>query len=265
MVLLLTGLPWADVWGSAFKAVRTEMGWVKGQQDWTIGGQPAGGTDHAEHEHGAMAASNSAMPAMSHVMPDGTVMTMAMTPVSLSQIVAEAKSQRLPFPVIVTPPGGPQRFGRSATADWSVQSDTQNRPLRITLTYDPMTGQQTSRQTFADKHVIDRVVGYGVAWHEGQLFGWFNQLVGVVTALMLATLSITGFLMWRRRKPGGELGAPPPSLAPARLQGVTAMILLLALLLPMLAISLALVLLIEIAIVRRVRSLAQWLGFASPS
>jgi uncharacterized iron-regulated membrane protein len=260
MVLLLTGLPWADVWGSAFKAVRTEMGWVKGQQDWTIGGQPAGGTDHAEHEHGAMAASNSAMPAMSHVMPDGTVMTMAMTPVSLSQIVAEAKSQRLPFPVIVTPPGGPQRFGRSATADWSVQSDTQNRPLRVTLTYDPMTGKQTSRQTFADKHVIDRVVGYGVAWHEGQLFGWINQLIGAVTAFMLVTLSITGFVMWRRRKPDGQLGAPMGPATPAKLKGAAALILGLAAFLPLLAASLLAMWLIELLIIRRFASVAKWLG-----
>lgn len=260
MVLLLTGLPWADVWGSAFKAVRTEMGWVKGAQDWTIGGQPAASKDHAEHDHGAMAVSNPAMPTMSHVMPDGSVMTMAMTSISLSQIVAEAKSQRLPFPVTVTPPGGPQRFGRKATTDWSVQSDTQNRPLRVTLTYDPMTGKQTSRETFADKHVIDRMVGYGVAWHEGQLFGWFNQLVGVATALMLVTLSITGFVMWRRRKPDRQIGAPPAAAAPAKLKGVAALILALAVFLPLLAASLLAMWLIELLIIRRFASVAGWLG-----
>lgn len=262
MVLLLSGLPWADVWGSAFKAVRAEMGWVKGQQDWTIGGQSAADAEHAEHDHGAMGADSAAMPAMSHVMPDGTLMTMAMNPVSLSQIVAEAKSQRLPFPVIVTPPGGPQRFGRDTSAQWSVQSETQDRPLRVALTYDPITGKQTSRETFADKHIIDQVVGYGVAWHEGQLLGWFNQLVGVLTASMLVTLSITGFVMWRRRRPDGELGAPALSLTPARSQGAIAIVVVLALLLPMLALSLALILMIELAVIRRVRPVARWLGVA---
>lgn len=263
MVLLLTGLPWADVWGSAFKAVRAELGWVKGQQDWTIGGQPAGETEHAEHDHGAMAANSPAMPAMAHIMPDGSVMTMAMTPVSLSQIVAEAKSQHLPFPVSVTPPGGAQRFGKKGTTDWSVQSETQNRPLRVTLTYDPMTGKQTSRETFADKHVIDRVVGYGVAWHEGQLFGWVNQLIGVVTALMLVTLSITGFVMWRRRKPDGQLGAPPIAAAPARLKGVAALVLALAAFLPLLAASLLAMWLIESLVIRRSARLAAWLGLSA--
>ena len=260
MVLLLTGLPWADVWGSAFKAVRAEMGWVKGQQDWTIGGQPVGGTDHAEHDHAAMAASNAAMPAMSHVMPDGSVMTMAMTPVSLSHIVAQAKSQRLPFPVIVTPPGGTQRFGRSATTNWTVQSETQNRPLRVTLTYDPMTGRQTSRDAFPDKHIIDQIIGYGVAWHEGQLFGWVNQLIGVATALMLMTLSVTGFVMWRRRKPEGQLGAPTAPIALPRLRGVAGLVVGLAAVLPLLAASLLAMWLIERLILRQFPRLARWLG-----
>ncbi len=260
LVLLLTGLPWADVWGSAFKAVRTEMGWVKGEQDWTIGGQPAGADEHAEHDHAAMAAAGSAMPPMAHMMPDGTIMTMAMTPVTLNQIVAEAKSQRLPFPVIVTPPGMPQRFGGKVSAAWSVRSETQNRPLRITLAYDAMTGQQVSRETFADKHVIDQVVGYGVAWHEGQLFGPINQLIGVATALMLVMLSVSGFVMWRRRKPIDHLGAPPLPPKPVRPVGVLAIAAVLVLLLPMLMVSLAAILLIEFALIRRIPKLAAWLG-----
>lgn len=263
MVLLLTGLPWADVWGSAFKAVRAEMGWVKGAQDWTIGGRAADAGEHAEHDHAAMMAGGGAMPAMSHVMPDGTIMTMEMTAVPLGQIVAEARSEHLPFPVIVTPPGMPQRFGGKAMSAWSVRSDTQNRPLRVSLTYDPMTGRQISRESFADKHVIDRVVGYGVAWHEGQLFGLANQVIGVVTALMLVMLCVSGFVMWRRRKPDARLGAPPPSATTARLRGVAVIVIGLAAFLPLLALSLLLVALVERLVFRRIPAFAQWLGLAS--
>jgi uncharacterized iron-regulated membrane protein len=259
MVLLLTGLPWADVWGSAFKAVRMELGWVKGRQDWTIGGQPSDSGEHAGHEHIAMAGTGP-MPTRSHVMPDGTVMTMAMMPVSIGQIVAEARSAHLPFPVIVTPPGMSQRSGGKANAQWSVRSDTQNRPQRVSLTYDVVTGKQTSREAFADKHVIDRVVGYGVAWHEGQLFGLANQLIGVATALMLVTLSVSGFVMWRRRKPADRLGAPLPSAFPTRMRGAAVIILLFAAFLPLLAASLILLWLFERLIVSHVPALANWLG-----
>jgi uncharacterized iron-regulated membrane protein len=38
-------------------------------------------------------------------------------------------------------------------------------------------------------------VGYGIAWHEGQLSGWVNQLIGVLTALAQMTMTISSFVM----------------------------------------------------------------------
>jgi len=254
LVLLVTGLPWADVWGSAFKAVRAEMGWVKGRQDWTIGGRPADSGEHAEHDHAGMVGGMS-MPMGTHVMPGGMVMSTA--PVSLGEIVARAKSEHLPFPVMVKPPG--------KSPGWSVRSETQNRPERVSITYDEMTGQEVSRETFADQHVIDRVVNYGVAWHEGALLGWVNQLIGLVTALMLVTLSLSGFVLWWRRRPQGALGAPPP-LPERRLPQGWAFRLTLALLLallPLFTLSLLAVALLERLALPHLSRLARWLGVAS--
>lgn len=236
LVLLVTGLPWTDAWGSAFKAVRGEMGWVKGKQDWTIGGRPPSGGEHAEHDHRAMLrmqASGAAMP-------------------SLGQIVAKAERVHLPFPVIVSAPG--------ADMAWTVKSDTQNRPRRVTIRYDMATGKQLSREVFADKHGIDRAVGYGVAWHEGQLFGWVNQLAGLLTAVMLIMLVVSGFVMWRRRRPEAALGAPPASHGPARMRGVVVIMLGLAVLLPLFAVSLVVLWVADRILLPRVPRAATWLG-----
>lgn len=232
LVLLITGLPWAGVWGSSFKAVREQMGWVKGAQDWTIGGRAPEASDdagehalHAEHDHQAMATG-----AAHHHMHG--------TPDRLGAVVASANAERLPFPVIVMPPGAPQAFGGKAGSAWTVRSDTQDRPRRITIRYDAASGREIGRDSFADKHVIDRVVGYGIAWHEGALFGWVNQLIGLMTALALIALSITGFLQWWRRKPQGGLGAPPAPRAPARSTGMLAIGTFFFLTLPLFALSL---------------------------
>ncbi len=246
MVLLLTGLPWADVWGSAFKAVRAEMGWVKGKQDWTIGGRaPDAGSEHADHDHAAMTHSSSmaAMSGHDH----------GMMHVPLGAIVARAKGEHLPFPVLVSPPD-------AKTMVWTVKSDTQNRPQRVSIGYDAMSGREINRDTFADKHPIDRVVGYGVAWHEGALLGWVNQLIGVLTGLALITLSVSGFLMWRRRKPTGTIGAPPfPEERPigwgVKLTGAA-----LFLLLPMFALSVLALLALDRLVLPRTPRLAAWLG-----
>jgi uncharacterized iron-regulated membrane protein len=240
LVLLLTGLPWAGVWGSAFAAARAELGLVAGTQDWKVGAHAV----HADHDHAAMARAGT----------QGRDFT------QLSLWVSEAEARTLAFPVLVLPPGAPQAFGPPTGAVWTVKSEAQNRPLMETLTFDPATGQELSHERFADRHPIDRVVNYGIAWHEGQLFGLLNQLIGVATALMLMTLCVSGFVMWRRRKPEGRLGAPPPPADPQRLRGAVAIALVLAVLLPLMALSLAVLLVIERLVLVRVPAVSRWLG-----
>lgn len=241
LVLLLTALPWTDVWASGFRTVRAEMGWVSGVPDWK--GGAAG--HHAAHDHRAMAM---VAPAAA---PPG---------VPLATIVLRARGEALPPPVIVQPPGAPNLFGPPNGDVWTLTTQTQNRPLVRKVGYDPATGIEVSRSGFADKHVIDRIVGIGIAWHEGALFGMVSQLIGVATALALVTLALSGFLLWRRRKPEAALGAPPLPRDPARLRGVAAIVLLLAGLLPLLAASLILLWIVDRLVIPRLPRLARWLG-----
>ncbi len=235
LVLLVSGLPWASVWGDAFKYARTELGLMQGKQDWKTGGE------HAEHDHNAMMA----------MANDNRPLA------NLNMIVGNARSENLEFPVVVSPPG--------EDMEWSVKSNTQNRPNRVTITYDMATGKQLSRREFADRHIIDRVVGYGIAWHEGALLGWFNVAVGLFTATALITLMVSGFVMWRRRRPEGALGAPPRPRVPAKIGGVVAILLVLAALLPLLAASLILLWVVERIIFPRLPRVSAWLGLAPTS
>jgi uncharacterized iron-regulated membrane protein len=230
LILLVTGMPWASVWGDAFKIVRAEMGWVQGKQDWKTDGTD----EHAEHDHEAMMRMQAANIPMA----------------SLDDIVTKARNERLAFPVIV----------KTDAMTWSVKSDAQNRSLRTTITFDGASGKELSRQGFADRHPIDQAVGYGIAWHEGQLFGWVNQLIGVLTALALITLMISGFILWWRRKPEGSLGAPPVSKTPKAMAGVIAIMLILAALLPMLAVSLIGLVIIEYVLTKWFPAFGNWLG-----
>jgi uncharacterized iron-regulated membrane protein len=230
LTLLITGMPWASVWGEAFKAIRTEMGWVQGRQDWKIG---VGQSSHRDHNHNAMAPTQAP--------PTGA---------TIDSIVAKARKERLAFPVIITPLGDV----------WTAKSVIQNRSLGGTITYDNANGMKLFDERFADKHPIDRVVGYSIAWHEGQLFGWINQLVGVLTAFALMTMTVSGFVLWRRRRPEGMLGAPPIPRTPVHIRGVAAIIITLAALLPLLAASLILLWFFERLILPRLPRLALWLG-----
>lgn len=246
LFMLATGLPWAGVWGGALASVRAELGLVKGVQDWKTGGSET----HAAHHHdgGALAMG----PAVAY---DFTMFNLA---------VAQAKGEHLAFPASVLPPGAPQRFGPPTGQVWTAKSEAQNRPLQRVVIYDLASGREIAREGFADKHPIDRVINYGIAWHEGQLLGWFNQLVGVLIALMLVTLTVSGFAMWRKRRPiGSGLGAPPAPARKVTRTGIVASGIVLAVLLPLFALSLAVFWLAELLVLRRIRPVANWLGLAA--
>ncbi|MBB3693527.1 PepSY domain-containing protein [Sphingomonas sp. BK580] len=190
LVMLASGLPWAGVWGSAFAWTRAELGWVEGPQDWKIG---VGG-GHAGHDNGM------AMPMAQPVVPGADL--------PLSAFVTKAEAERMAFPVLILPPHAPQAFGPPTGDVWTIKSAAQNRTLTRQVTYNPATGTEIGRSGFADQHLIDQVVNTGVAWHEGQLFGVANQIIGVLTAVALIGLSVVGVLMWLRRRPASGFGAP---------------------------------------------------------
>lgn len=239
LVLLTTGLPWASVWGDAFKLARTEFGLMQGPQNWKTGSD-----EHGDHDHAAMMKQQAA----------------GVPLIPLSAIVRLAQREQMAFPVVVVRPNTPQQFGPPTGMVWTVKSETQNRPLARSVTFDMATGKELRRTGFGDKHIIDRIVNYGIAWHEGQLFGWVNQLIGVLTAIGLITIVISGFVMWRRRKPDQVLGAPPLPSAPAKMRGLVAITLLFAALLPLLALSLLALFTFDRFILPRLPRLSKWLG-----
>lgn len=146
------------------------MGLVPRTSQWKMGAQ-----EHV-HDHDAMmrAAAPEASPS---VLP-------------LSAFVDQAKAEHLAYLAVVLPPYAPQRFGPPTGYVWTAKSETQNRPLTRQVTYDPSMGTEIGRSGFADQPPIERVVNTGVAWHEGQLFGLANQLLGVATALALIAISV---------------------------------------------------------------------------
>ncbi|TNE48822.1 MAG: PepSY domain-containing protein [Sphingomonadales bacterium] len=222
LVMLASGLPWAGTWGSAFKWARTELGLVQGVQEWKIGAGSGNGT-HGAHHGG-------------HEQMDAVFPPARPSGLPISTFVRKANAEGMAFPVLVLPPNSPQRFGPPTGDAWTVKSEAQNRSLNRTVTYDPVTAEETGRSGFADKHVIDQAVGYGIAWHEGQLFGLANQIVGLLTALALIGISVLGVIMWWRRKPQGKIAAPPKARGKSK-PAIALSITILMILLPLFGLS----------------------------
>ncbi|UTF59744.1 PepSY domain-containing protein [Gilvimarinus sp. DA14] len=227
LFLLLSGLPWALVWGGAFKEVRS---WSSPpvQQDWN--------QSRAEEKKswGPMAVDN-----------------VFISEQALVQI--EALNFAPPVEVSVADPD---------LGTLKVSSQAQNRPLRADAWIDGTSGEVLRQKTFAERPLVDKVIGVGIAAHEGHLFGWLNQLLGVLVTLGLVLLSVTGAVLWWRRKPSDKLGAPAalPKTSLARVVGI--MILALGVLLPVVGISLLVLWFIELVILRHIPRLRYWFGLA---
>ncbi|MFO0901405.1 MAG: PepSY domain-containing protein [Pirellulales bacterium] len=271
LFLLATGLPWAKFWGSYFKWGRQVTGTAVAQQDWTTGsdespGGAAGagrrggaskGTDRGGHEgHGASSEGPAAGGAAAKSTGGGRRRGKPTMPEDLGafdRIAATVGPLGLEYPVVIGTPA--KRDGL-----WTAKSMTQNRTHRVNLELDGTTGQIVEREDFADRHWVDRVVGFGIAAHEGQLFGWANQALGAFTALGLVLISVTGVVMWWRRRDAGVLGAPRVLAAPRLAWGLLLLILLMAVYLPLFGASLVVVLAAERLVLSRVPRVRVWLG-----
>ncbi|RYD90643.1 MAG: PepSY domain-containing protein, partial [Sphingomonadales bacterium] len=240
LFMLLSGLPWATSWGSYLKAVRAVAEGSASRPDWMIGAAPMNhGTtammgEHAEHGG----------------------MTMAHPPTSsepLDRLIAAIRPLGLAAPVLIAPPTAPDQL-------WTAKSDAANRPLRSELGLDGASGQILTRKDFAERRLVDRIVGYGIAVHEGQLFGLANQLLNLAIAIGLVLLSVSSVVLWWRRKPDEVLGAPPALGGPPVAIGFVALLICLGLLLPLFGATMVAVLLIERLVLRRMPGARRWLG-----
>lgn len=257
LFLLLSGLPWAKSWGGLLKEVRHISAGKVVQQDWTTGrsselaerqkmnmaaGDESEHANHMAHKHEAHQHGADKMP---QAKQDYS---------ALDRLVATVQPLHLAAPVLISAPS-------KKSPEWTAKSDAQNRPLRVNLVLDASSGEIKSRKDFADRPLLDRIIAYGVAIHEGQFFGWFNQLLGLLTALGLTLLSVSAIVLWWRRRSVGTLGAPPANKqSTAYSVGLIAFILVLGILLPFFGITLLAVLLVERWVLRYIPSARNFLG-----
>jgi len=246
LLFLLSGLPWAKSWGGYLKAARG-LGAVV-SQDWT--------TSHGE-ELRRRAARDAGTRAMMDEHAEHAGMMMAHPRIDygpLDRVARTVAPLGLAAPVLIAPPAGPGQ-------PWTAKSDAADRPLRVDLTLDPA-GRVLTRLDFAERPLLDRLVGTGVAAHEGQWFGLANQLLNQAIALGLALLAVSGAMMWWKRRPHGLLGAPPVAGECRLATGFFALVIALGLYLPLLGGSMLVVLATERLLLRRLAGPRRWLGLA---
>lgn len=220
LFLILTGLPWANVWGTMLRAGADVAGvgyptshrghgaapvsdktmkQATGEAPWTLEEAPMPRSDeHAAH-HGGHS---------SHL-------TGSAAPISVDRVAGILAAEGMTHPYRLSLPADP-----AGVFSGYIYPD---RPQgQRTIQIDQYSGSVLNDVGFQDYGPVAKAVELGVQLHMGNYFGLANQIVMLFACVGAAALSITGPVMWWRRRPKGALGAPRP-IEPARL-GTVALI-----------------------------------------
>lgn len=79
----------------------------------------------------------------------------------------------------------------------------------VWMQLDGHTGAVLIRATWDDYPLLAKGVALGIDLHEGHFFGRINRIFNTIVAAALIWLTVTGFVGWYKRRPRGQLAAPP--------------------------------------------------------
>jgi uncharacterized iron-regulated membrane protein len=207
LFFVLSGLPWSSTWGKQFKALATSAQL----------GYPQGAWGRA-HVHSAKPAMDMAGPSMAGMKMDDLPLPQAPWAVGATHVphsAADATDPTIPLDKVVAlaaragvRDGYDIALPTTAEGVYTVSYFPSDPQDERTLHIDRYSGQILTDIAYRDYGRVARWISYGTSLHMGRYFGVANQILASLISLGLAAMSISGFVMWRKRKPGRAIGAP---------------------------------------------------------
>ncbi|MFT6510172.1 MAG: putative iron-regulated membrane protein [Parvibaculaceae bacterium] len=187
--LVITGLPWATVWGSKILTPLTNavgLGYPDGTR------RPLGVARSAHHHNLPWTLQQAPVPESDD--------TSSIAPLPLDQIIDIVHAQGMPVYRLSMP-----QESKSVYMAYTYPNQPEG---QRTLHIDRYSGEVLGDIRFEDYGGVAKAVEWGVAIHMGNYFGRSNQILMLVPCLASILLVISGIVMWWRRKPEKGLGAP---------------------------------------------------------
>lgn len=174
-------------------------------------------------------------------------------PVSLNTVVAFARDNGFT--------GYRVNFPRDSLGVWTVAAATMSKdvadPRRDrTLHLDQYTGRVLADYPFAEYPWMGKAMAAGISLHQGNL-GPVNQVANVLFCLAVIALCVSGVVMWWMRRPAGVRRlVPPPMPKDVRTwRRAAVLMLVISLAFPLVALTLAVVALLDVGVISRVPAL----------
>ena len=169
--LIISGLPWTDVWGEAFHTIQRDL--------------------------------KMSAPAGFHSRELKSKYFMGAEQISIDQVIAEAKGRGYQGELNVKIP-------HNIRDTYAIQRNSDDPAERPSMHFDQYTGKVLAASDWEKVPLLAKSVSYGIKLHRGEYFGVWNLVLVLVTTLVLIFMAISGIVLWLQRRPKGKLGAPKP-------------------------------------------------------
>ncbi|SDG83791.1 PepSY-associated TM helix domain-containing protein [Pseudomonas abietaniphila] len=206
LFMLLSGMTWTGMWGKVYADVwntfpaamwndvpksEKQAGDLNSASVQTVPWamentpMPVSGGDHAEHmKHGGMSSAP------------------ASPTITLQRVVDIASERKIEPGYSITPP-------KTADGVFTVSVFADDPRNDATLHVDQYNGKVLADVRYTDYSAVSKATELGVMLHEGKMFGWVNQLLILFVCLMVLLSSVSGIVIWWKRRPQNGFGVPP--------------------------------------------------------
>ncbi len=250
--MILTGLFWTGFWGEKFASVWSDFppqkdagsvnstvltGSLNTTSDkkvaWAAEQMPMPESQHGAHDHSKM---------MAAALQNGSLISKGIDLNTVENIAVQNKLIE-GYSIIF-----PQKENGVFTISAPLGDPYRQRTIHV----DRFSGKILADVGWQDYATVPRAVTIGISLHEGLVFGIWNQILMLFAALTVFILAVSGTIMWWRRRPSGQLGAPPMPENLRIWKTAVIVIALLGIAFPLVGISLIAVLLLDYLVISRI-------------
>ena len=250
LFLIVSGLPWTGFWGANVQRVATDQGSSMWGEDPGALSDPVSSLDESlPHSHAVPWALGDTKVPRSDPNQDRRPVA------NLDTAVTVGARNGLARPMTVALPAGEK--GVFSVIGYAFHNPAKERTLHV----DQYGAAVISTYGYRDYPQLAKVVAQGIALHEGRRLGTVNLWVTTAFCLGVMFMCVSGPRMWWRRRPktpGTGVGAPRGRLPLKSTPALAVIVAALAVFLPLFGITLAIVLLLDLVVIRRTTQLRHW-------
>lgn len=197
LFLAFSGLLWSGFWGVKVNAALTGNGMGYPAQLWdNVPHSMLITTDVLAKPSWLM--ENAPVP-QSSLPADGQA---ALPPIGLDNAVTIADAAGMQPGYDLSPPAGETGVYTAAIYPADLQYER-------TIHIDQYSGERLVDIAYGDYPATGKAIEWSINIHKGQEWGLFNQLLMLSTCLVVIAMSVSGVVMWWKRRPAGRIGVPP--------------------------------------------------------